>query len=158
MNKTFQIALFIMLVFLALSGNVFAQDAEYVETDDGFADSITNCRMVGNIYREDMDQFSNGDFSIKGVRWQEFVYNLRYDSTLYCGFATSTVASEKYAEYENEIADAAYKFMTAYELRLIAIENENNAGIQALADKIAAEAETAYQKYFVAVSDVVEFK
>ena len=68
MNKTFQIALFIMLVFLALSGNVFAQDAEYVETDDGFADSITNCRMVGNIYREDMDQFSNGDFSIKGVR------------------------------------------------------------------------------------------
>ena len=115
MNKTFQIALFIMLVFLALSGNVFAQDAEYVETDDGFADSITNCRMVGNIYREDMDQFSNGDFSIKGVRWQEFVYNLRYDSTLYCGFATSTVASKKYAEYENKIAETTDRKSVVWE-------------------------------------------
>ena len=158
MNKFLQITLFILFVSLAIAGNVFAQNDGFVETDDGFADSIVNCRMIGDVYQEDMDQFSNGSFSIKGVRWQEFVYNVRYDSTMYCGFATSTVASEKYAEYENEIADAAYKFMTAYELRLIAIENENNAGIQALADKIAAEAETAYQKYFVAVSDVVEFK
>ena len=81
MNKFLQITLFILFVSLAIAGNVFAQNDGFVEIDDGFADSIVNCRMIGDVYQEDMDQFSNGSFSIKGVRWQEFVYNVRYDST-----------------------------------------------------------------------------
>ncbi len=144
MKNFLKYALLTLIAALVLTGNVSAREAEYVELEDGFEDSVVNCRLIGAVYQEDFDKFANGEFSTKGVQWQEFVYNIRFDSTLYCGSVTSTVPSDKFALYENELTDAAYKFMTAYELRLTAIENTNNPAVNALADKVQAKAEELY--------------
>ena len=51
MNKFLQITLFILFASLAIAGNVFAQNDGFVETDDGFADSIVHCRTIGDVYK-----------------------------------------------------------------------------------------------------------
>lgn len=124
---------------------VHAADVEYFDTEDNFDDAVRNCRLISKVYQEDFDKFASGAYSTEGIRFQRFEYSLRFDITVYCSYVISTIPSDAFLEYEDELTDAAYKYMTVYELRLSAIRNGNNAELLALANKIEKQAEKIYR-------------
>ena len=159
MKKQLLFVVLVLAATMAMAAVVGAQEVEFVETENGFDDAVVNCRLIGDFYQEEFDKFANGEYSTKGVQWQEFVYSIRYDATLYCGFVTSTVPSDKYAAFEKELSEAAFKYETAYELRLTAIEDGNNPAINELAARIHAEAEELYNLAGIVADDaIVVFK
>lgn len=121
-----------------------AADIEFFDTGDNFDDAVRNCQLISKVYQEDFDKFASGAYSTEGIRFQRFEYSLRFDITVYCSFVISTIPSDDYLEFEDELTDAAYKYMTVYELRLAAIRNGNNADLLALANKIEKQADKIY--------------
>lgn len=138
------LVLIVSLWIFAVPFAAQAADVEYFTTEDNFEDAVRNCRLISQVYQDEFEKFASGAYSPEGIRFQRFEYDLHYDSTMHCSYVISTVPSDPYLAYEDELTDAAYKYMTAYELRLSAIRNGNNAELSTLANKIEKQAEKIY--------------
>lgn len=138
------LVLIVSLYLFALPLAAAAEDLAYFSTEDNFEDSVRNCRLISQVYQKDFEKFVSGVYSPEGIRFQRFEYDLRFDATTYCSFVISTVPSDPYLDYEAELTEAAYKYMTAYELRLSSIRNGNNTDLALLANKVEKQAEKIY--------------
>ena len=69
MKNILKVVFLMLIATMVLTANVAAQEAEYVTLDDGFEESLMNCRLIGPVYQEDFEKFANGEFSTKGVQW-----------------------------------------------------------------------------------------
>ncbi len=89
-------------------------------------------------YEDVLDSFYSGETVTSTLKWRNLRKDLRWDAAVTCGYIMSVVEPDELSDYEEELVYAAYYQLTAIELYIQCINNDNDPALYSLYEQMAA--------------------
>ena len=138
--KKSTLLIFVVLFAMIFNMPVFAQDAatDLSSEEDWtyYYDVLDRCETIFDSYQADFDSFASGETSTSTQKWKNFREDIRWEAAVTCGYIMSVTEPEELVDYVDELVYGSYYQLSAVELLIQSINNNNDATLLELSNQM----------------------